>query len=77
MNEQVIYDLPKRVTFEEGHIVDRPSLSVNFHDADEFIRELKEAIRQYEGSTPDYFTGELKATKYHLEDLRKLLKVNR
>lgn len=75
INEQWVYDSPQRVQIKEGEIVERPSLRINSRDCDAFVAALKEAIRDYEGGTPDFSQGELKATKYHLEDLRRLLKI--
>ena len=74
-NELLVFGAPKRVFIPEGGAVEEPSFFIPWHQSEEFISALKEAIREYEGSTPDFSQGELKATKYHLEDLRKLLKI--
>jgi hypothetical protein len=75
VNEQWIFGRPTRRVLEEGAIVLEPSFQIDWGNANEFMLALKEAIRIYEGSTPDFSQGELKATKYHLEDLRRLLKI--
>ena len=73
-NEQWVFERPKRVQIKEGEMVEQPSLYIDPGDVDLFIAALKDAIREYEGSTPDFSQGELKATKYHLEDLRSILR---
>ncbi len=76
INEQLIFGPTQRKVIEEGAIIE-PSFRMDWVSADEFMYALKEAIREYEGSTPDFSQGELKATKYHLEDMRRLMKLAR
>ena len=75
VNEQWVFprEHSRRVTLTEGEIAKEPTFTVPTADANEFMLALKEAIRDYEGSTPDFSQGELKATKYHLEDLRQIV----
>jgi hypothetical protein len=70
-----VWEFPPMVrrVVKEGEIIGDPSFSVPNNFANEFMLALKEAIREYEGSTPDFSQGELKATKYHLEDMRNLI----
>ena len=74
INSHYKFGTPKREDVEEGQLLGEPSLKI-YGNPDEIVRALKEAIRDYEGSTPDFAQGELIATKYHLEDLRILLKI--
>jgi len=73
INEQWIFPPAKRKILSEGEMAPEPTFIVPNIQASEFMLALKEAIRQFEGSTPDFSQGELKATKYHLEDMRQLL----
>lgn len=73
INEQWLFGPAQRIKLEEGQMASEPTFSVPNISADEFMRALKEAIREYEGSTPDFAQGELKATKAHLEDMRKIV----
>lgn len=73
INEMYIFRRPEIKAIKEGEIVNEPSLLIS----EETLVALKEAIRIYEGNTPDFSQGQLKATQYHLEDLRKLLKINK
>ena len=72
LNEQIVFDV-NRVFLKEGDRSERPSFSIPYYNANEFMLALKEAIREYEGNTPDFAQGELKATKAHLEDMRKIV----
>jgi hypothetical protein len=73
INEQWIYRDQIRIGLNEGEITKQPTFFIDSINANEFMLALKEAIREYEGSTPDFAQGELKATKYHLEDMRKIV----
>lgn len=73
INEQIIYRDKTRVALEEGTMADTPTFFIDRTMSEEFMRALKDAIREFEGNTPDFSQGELKATKYHLEDMRKIV----
>lgn len=73
INEQWLFKPAQRIRLAEGEMANEPTFIVPNISANEFMLALKEAIRAYEGNTPDFAQGELKATKYHLEDCRKLL----
>lgn len=73
INEQVVYRDKVRIALKEGEIATQPTFFIDGNMAGEFMLALKEAIREYEGSTPDFAQGELKATKAHLEDMRQLV----
>lgn len=73
VNEQIIFDVEKRVFLKDGERAERPSFSIPYYNTNEFMLALKEAIREFEGNTPDFAQGELKATKYHLDDMRKIV----
>jgi len=55
---------------EQGRRLDRPSLSIDERYAGPFMEALKRAVEQVDMGPVE---GELKATKYHLEDMRKLI----
>ena len=74
-NEQLIFGKPMRKEYKGGDLILEPTFIIDTHQSSEFMYALKDAIRIFEGSTPDFSQGELKATKYHLEDLRRLLKI--
>ena len=73
INEQWVFPPAQRIALKEGEIAKEPTFTISNITANEFMLALKEAIREYEGNTPDFSQGELKATKYHLEDMRQLL----
>jgi hypothetical protein len=73
INEQWLFGPGERIRLSEDEMVKEPTFSVPNISSNEFMLALKEAIREFEGSTPDFSQGELKATKYHLEDMRKLV----
>lgn len=73
INEQWLFGPAQRIRLAEGQMASEPTFSVPNISANEFMLALKEAIRAYEGNTPDFAQGELKATKAHLEDMRKLV----
>jgi len=72
-NEHLVFPPAKRIVLKEGEMATEPSFVISNNSANEFMLALKDAIRSYEGNTPDFAQGELKATKYHLEDMRKLV----
>jgi len=72
-NEQWIFAPAEKMTLPEGGMAKEPTFSVPNISASEFMLALKEAIREFEGNTPDFAQGELKATKYHLEDMRRVV----
>jgi hypothetical protein len=55
----------------------KPFIELRSHEAHEFLRELFEALIAYGFQSPKNQQGELTATKYHLEDLRKLLRIEK
>lgn len=56
----------------EGAFFKAPTLRINWHDSKDFMAALKEAL-DGEKLPPSAVEGELKATKVHLEDMRKLV----
>jgi len=56
----------------EGSFFKAPTLRINWHDSKDFMAALKEAL-DGEKLPPSALEGELKATKYHLEDMRKIV----
>ncbi len=69
----------KKVTleFEEvprGSYFKEPTLEIDWYHAKDFMAALKEAL-DGEKLPLSAVEGELKATKYHLEDMRKLAKL--
>lgn len=54
-------------------LINPPTLEIRGHEADQFLPALANALAQagYRHESTD--AGELKATKYHLEDMRKLV----
>lgn len=61
---------------KEGGLIE-PTFLIPFTMQRELVKSLKEATERLGIKTDSEFTleGELKATKYHLEDMRKILKV--
>lgn len=55
----------------EGGFFKEPTLRINWYDAKDFKAAFKEAL-DGEKLPPSAVEGELKATKYHLEDMRKM-----
>src|SRR4051794_7629190 len=55
-----------------------PTLTLNRYFADDFLRAMAEALnkRGVKVENEHKVHGQLEATKYHLEDLRALLKIN-
>jgi len=72
-NEQWLFGPAERIKLPEGGMAEEPTFSIPNISASEFMFALKEAVREFEGNTPDLSQGELKATKYHLEDMRKIV----
>lgn len=56
----------------EGSFFKEPTLRIDWYDSKDFMAALKEAL-DGEKLPPSAVEGELKATKYHLEDMRKIL----
>lgn len=73
INEQLVFRDRQRIVLKEGEMANVPTFFIDGESAGQFMYALKEAIREYEGNTPDFAQGELKATKAHLEDMRKLV----
>jgi hypothetical protein len=73
INEQWLFGPATRISVPEGEMAKEPTFLVPNIMSSEFMLALKDAIREFEGSTPDFSQGELKATKSHLEDMRKLV----
>jgi hypothetical protein len=73
---------PMELDFEEekeGHVIHDPSLRLGHRQSKEFLAAISKALHGH-GIRPDEESineGKLKATTYHLEDLRKLLKLKR
>ena len=70
---------PMELIFEEypEGTVEKPSLRIPHFIADEFLKSLAEVL-DGEGIKTDKdakIQGTLEATRYHLEDLRKMLKI--
>ncbi len=70
---------PIELTFEEyleGAVIP-PTLTLNRWLADDFLRAMAEALdkRGVKVEHEHKVHGQLEATKYHLEDLRNLLKI--
>lgn len=75
INEQIVFR-QERILFKEGESPKEPSFTVPNISAPEFMSALKQAISEFDGWTDDHMLGELKATKYHLEDMRKIAKLS-
>lgn len=56
----------------EGAFFKTPTLRVDWQHSKDFMAALKEAL-DGERLPPSAVEGELKATKYHLEDMRKIV----
>ena len=56
----------------EGAFFKAPTLRINWHDSKDFMAAIKEAL-DGEKLPASAVEGELKATKVHLEDMRKLV----
>jgi hypothetical protein len=56
----------------EGTMFREPTFSFNYMDSKDFLAALKEML-DGEKLPPSAVEGELKATKVHLEDMRKLV----
>jgi len=56
----------------EGSFFKAPTLKINWHESKDFMAALKEAL-DGEKLPASAVEGELKATKVHLEDMRKLV----
>ena len=56
----------------EGSFFKEPTLRIGWYSANDFKAALKEAL-DAEKLPPSAVEGELKATKYHLEDLRRIV----
>jgi hypothetical protein len=56
----------------EGSFFKEPTLAIDWYHANDFKEALKEAL-DGEKLPPSAVEGELKATKVHLEDMRKLV----
>ncbi len=59
---------------KEGTVIE-PTLKISGEYDREFIEAFRDGINEVYGEQAQ--TSELKATKYHLEDLRKLLKLDK
>lgn len=59
---------------EEGMLIE-PTMKISGEFDREFIEAFRDGINEVYGEQAQ--TSELKATKYHLEDLRKLLKLEK
>lgn len=73
---------PMKLEFVEmgdEKILHEPSLKINrtFNEDTKFLQALSDALSKtgYKPKDVEENAGELKAAKYHLEDLRKLLKI--
>lgn len=60
-------------TEDTGNV--KPTIKLNSYFAQEFLRAWGEALKKEKISIEDTFKleGEINATKYHLEDMRKLV----
>ena len=64
---------------EDGQLAENPSMKLPFGEAHEFLQGMANAAWEM-GIKPTALEdqrNELKATRYHLEDMRKLAKVDR
>ncbi len=63
------------VTHKDSDINTPPTIKLNSFFAQEFLHAWAEALKEEKISVEDTFNleGQLQATKYHLEDMRKLV----
>lgn len=76
-NRQYVAKLVK-LEFEEvpeGYFFKEPTFQVGWHDAEDFLAAFREAL-EGEKLPESGVERELKATKYHLEDMRKLAELS-
>lgn len=57
---------------KEGAFFKEPTIEISWHHSKDFLRALKQALDE-EKLPEGKVEGELKATKYHLEDIKQLL----
>lgn len=71
--DKIFVAKPMQLNFEQvekSSSKGNPTLEISGYYSQEFLEALKLAV---EGKTVILLEGELKATKYHLEDMRKLI----